>query len=255
MSSIKMTPIKRDLSIFDKFNFERKPVAVKYMLKKPDGIAKLNKPLALCEMLREAQAGIHFYAKKEDFECVGPFLLGMVEPDALFESGQVGPRLGVFEEPRTNRRLYQYVPMLQKNTVNCVAFSPLDKLSFNPDVLVISANPSQAEIILRATSYVTGKVWHSKLTSVMGCAWIFIYPYLSGELNYHVTNLVHGMKGRQVLPDGVFVISIPFDLLGSITENLKHIDWVLPEYIQDRDTNARHFDELIRTLGKESSTT
>ena len=47
MSSIKMTPIKRDLSIFNKFDFKRKPVAVKYMLKKPDGIAKLNKPLAL----------------------------------------------------------------------------------------------------------------------------------------------------------------------------------------------------------------
>jgi uncharacterized protein (DUF169 family) len=246
-----MSSIKRDFSIFNKFDFERKPVAVKYMLKKPDGIAKLKKPLALCEMLREAQAGGPFYAEKEDFECVGPFLLGMVEPDAIFESGQVGPRLGVFEEARTNRRLYQYVPMMHKNTVNSVVFSPLDKLSFNPDVLVISANPSQAEIILRAASYVTGQMWHSKLTPVMGCAWIFIYPYLSGELNYHVTNLVHGMRGRQVLPDGVFVISIPFDLLGSITENLKHIEWVLPEYIHDRDTNARHFDELIRTLEKE----
>jgi uncharacterized protein (DUF169 family) len=246
-----MSSIKRDFSIFNKFDFERKPVAVKYMLKKPDGIAKLNKPLALCEMLREAQAGDPFYAEKEDFECVGPFLLGMVEPDALFESGQVGPRLGVFEEARANERLYQYIPMMHKNTVNSVVFSPLDKLPFNPDVLVISANSSQAEIILRAASYVTGKMWHSKLTPVMGCAWIFIYPYLSGELNYHVTNLVHGMRGRHVLPDGVFVISIPFDLLGNITENLKQIEWVLPEYIQDRDTNARHFDELIRALEKE----
>ena len=246
-----MSSIKRDFSIFNKFDFERKPVAVKYMLKKPDGIAKLNKPLALCEMLREAQEGGPFYPEKADLACVGPFLLGMVEPDALFESGQVGPRLGVFEEARANERLYQYIPMMHKNTVNSVVFSPLDKLPFNPDVLVISANSSQAEIILRAASYVTGKMWHSKLTPVMGCAWIFIYPYLSGELNYHVTNLVHGMRGRHVLPDGVFVISIPFDLLGNITENLKQIDWVLPEYIQDRDTNPRHFDELIRALEKE----
>ncbi|MCJ7655148.1 MAG: DUF169 domain-containing protein [Dehalococcoidia bacterium] len=67
-----MSSIKRDLSIFNKFDFERKPVAIKYMLKKPEGIAKLKKPLALCEMLREAQAGSPFYAEKEDFECVGP---------------------------------------------------------------------------------------------------------------------------------------------------------------------------------------
>jgi uncharacterized protein (DUF169 family) len=247
-----MPPSYKDYSILDKFNFERKPVAVKYMLQKPEGIARLKKPIALCEMLREAQEGDPFYAGKEDFECVGPFLLGMVEPGALFESGQVGPRLGVFEEARTNRRLYQYVPMLHKDTVNYVAFSPLDKLSFNPDVLVISANPSQAEIILRAMSYVSGKMWQSKLSSVMGCSWIFIYPYVSGELNYHVTNLVHGMKGRQVLPDGVFVISVPFNLLGELTENLRHIEWVLPEYTQDRDTNARQFVELIQTLEKES---
>jgi len=244
--------IKRDLSIFDKFNFERKPVAVKYMLQKPEGIARLKKPIALCEMLREAQAGDPFYAGKEDFECVGPFLLGMVEPAALFESGQVGPRLGVYEESRTNGRLYQYVPMLHKNTVNYAAFSPLDKLSFNPDVLVVSANSNQAEIILRAASYVSGKMWHSKLTAVMGCSWMFIHPYVSGELNYHVTNLVHGMRGRQVLPDGVFVISIPFNLLNEITENLRNIEWVLPEFTNDRDTNARHFVELIQTLEKES---
>ena len=249
-----MSSIQRDLSIFNKFNFERKPIGVKYLLTKPDRIAKLNKKLALCEMLKEAQAGSPFYAEKEDFECVGPFLLGMVEPDALFESGQVGPRLGVFEEARANRRLYQYIPMLAKNTVNCVAFSPLDKLSFTPDVLVVSANPSQAEILLRAISYTTGKMWHSKLTPVMGCAWIFIYPYVSGELNYLVTNLVHGMKGRQVLPDGVFLISIPYDLLPSTIENLHHIEWVLPEYTQDRDTNSRKFEDLIETLTKELQT-
>ena len=42
-----------DLSIFDKFNFERKPVGVKYLLGKPDGIKQLNKKLALCEMFKE----------------------------------------------------------------------------------------------------------------------------------------------------------------------------------------------------------
>jgi hypothetical protein len=60
------------------------------------------------------------------------------------------------------------------------------------------------------------------------------------------------MRGRHVLPDGVFVISIPFDLLGPITENLQHLEWVLPEYVQDRDTNAREFVELIQALEKES---
>jgi uncharacterized protein (DUF169 family) len=246
-----MSTIQRDLSIFDQFNFAVKPVGIKYMLKKPDGINKLGKNIAFCELLKEAQLGTSFYFEQDNFECVGPFLLGMAEPDSLFESGQMGPRLGVFEEARANGRLYQFVPMLKKKTVKYVAVAPLDKINFSPDVFVITASPEQAEIILRASSYTSGKPWQSRLTPVMGCAWMFIHPYVSGELNYIITNLVHGMKGRQVLPDGMVVISIPFDLLPGIIENLHHIDWVLPEYTRDRDANSRAFNREIEEMVKE----
>ena len=175
-----MSPLRRDLSIFNKFNFERKPVGVKFLLYKPDGIEKLEKNMAFCEMLREAQEEAPFYAVKENFQCVGPILLGMVEHDPIFESGQMGPRLGIFEEARANRRLYQYIPRLERNTVNYVAFSPLDQLSFEPDVLILAADVMQLEIILRAMCYSTGKMWSSKGTPVMGCACLYIYPYGSG---------------------------------------------------------------------------
>jgi uncharacterized protein (DUF169 family) len=246
-----MAPIHRDLSIFRKFNFERPPVGVKFMLKKPEGIERIKKQIALCEMLKEAQTSGAFYATKDDFECVGPFILGMASPDDLFESGQMGPRLGVFEEARANARLYKYVPMMPRGTVRYAVFAPLDKLTFNPDVLTITATPSQAEVILRAMSYTTGKLWESKLTPVMGCAWMFVYPHLNGELNYFVTNIVHGMRGRHVLPDGVVVISIPWDLIPMITENLQHTEWVLPEFTRDRDTNAREFVKEIGEIIKE----
>ena len=143
-----MSSIQRDLSIFSKFKFEREPIGVKFLLMKPDGIEKLDKNLALCEMIREAQEASPFYATKEDFECVGPLLLGMVDHDPIFESGQIGPRLGIFREARVNRRLYQYIPKLGRDTVNYVAFSPLGKLSFEPDVLIVAANLSQTEILL-----------------------------------------------------------------------------------------------------------
>ncbi|MDH5782037.1 MAG: DUF169 domain-containing protein, partial [Dehalococcoidia bacterium] len=148
-----MSSIQQDLSIFNKFNFERPPVGIKFLLGKPDGIKRLDKTLAFCEMLREAQEAPPFYVTKEDFECVGPLILGMEEPDPIFESGQIGPRLGIFKEARANRRIYPVIPRLTQGTVNYVAFSSLDKLSFEPDVLIFTANPSQAEILLRAHSY------------------------------------------------------------------------------------------------------
>ncbi len=246
-----MSSIKQDLSIFNKFNFERPPVGVKFLATKPKGIKRLDKTLALCEMLREAQEKGPFYVTREDFECVGPLLLGMVEPDPIFESGMVGPMLGIFKEARANKRIYQYIPRMMKGTVNYVAFSPLNKLSFEPDVLVITANPSQAEIILRASSYTTGKMWSGRGTPVMGCAWIFVYPYLSGELNFTVTGLYSGMKTRRALPEGLIVISLPWDLLPGMVENLQDMEWVLPEFKETRDEHNETFKKIAETLKQE----
>jgi uncharacterized protein (DUF169 family) len=61
-----------DLSIFKKFKFERPPVGVKFLLNKPKGIAKLDKGLAFCEMLGEAQKSPPFYAVEDNFTCMGP---------------------------------------------------------------------------------------------------------------------------------------------------------------------------------------
>lgn len=246
-----MSSIKQDLSIFNKFNFERPPVGVKFLATKPKGIKRLDKTLALCEMLREAQEKGPFYVTRENFECVGPLLLGMVEPDPIFESGMIGPMLGIFNEARANKRIYQYIPRMMKGTVNYVAFSPLGKLSFEPDVLVVTANPSQAEIILRASSYTTGKMWSGRGTPVMGCAWIFVYPYLSGELNFTVTGLYSGMKARRALPEGLIVISLPWDLVRSIVENLQDMEWVLPEFKETRDEHNETFKRIAETLKQE----
>ena len=249
-----MSPIHRNLSIFNKFNFKRRPVGVKFLLTKPDGIKKLGKNLAFCEMLREAQDGSPFYVVKENFECVGPILLGMVESDPIFESGQMGPRLGIFEEARANRRLYPYIPRLERNTVNYVAFSSLDKLSFEPDVLILAADDIQLEIILRAMCYSTGKMWESKGTPVMACAWLYIYPYISRELNFILTNLSHGMRAKQVFPDGFILVAIPYDLLPLIIENLSQIEWLPPMYTEGKEAHDRKFQEVIEDLTQQLKT-
>jgi uncharacterized protein (DUF169 family) len=57
-----MSSRQRDYSIFDKFNFERKPVGITYSLRKPEGIEQLDKSVALCELSEEAQTSNPFYA-------------------------------------------------------------------------------------------------------------------------------------------------------------------------------------------------
>ena len=133
-----MKPLKQDLSIYKKFNFERVPVGIKFEFYKPEGIEPLNKSLALCEMVKEAQERkAPFYMIKDHENCFGTLALGMEEAPMFAESGQIGEKLELFQEPRANANLYNYLPTIPKGTINYVVFSSLDSLTFNPDILFI----------------------------------------------------------------------------------------------------------------------
>jgi uncharacterized protein (DUF169 family) len=245
-----MNTASTDLSIFEKFDFKLKPVGIKFLLYKPDDIGKLEKNLSICEMIREAQQSEPFYATVENFTCVGPVLTGMVDSDPVFESGHIGPSLGIFEEARANRRLYHYITKLERNSVNYIAFASIDKLTFAPDVLILSADGTQLEIILRAMCYATGKMWTSKGTPVIACSWLTTYPYISGEVNYILTDVSHGMKAKQVFPSGTILISIPFDKINPIIEGLQKIEWYPAMYTEGREAHDRKFRETIESLNK-----
>lgn len=246
-----MSSVQQDLSIFNRFRFERKPVGVKFLRTRPHGMKRLDKILDFCEMLVEAQNGNTFYVTKKNFTCVGPLILGMVDSDPVFESGRVGPELEIFKNARANRGIYRFLPKMAKNTANCVAFSPLEKLSFEPDVLIVAADPSQAEIILRANSYSTGNMWSAKGTPVAACAWVYIYPYVSGELNFMMPCFSFGMKSRRLFPEGVLLISIPRGLLPSIVKSLQDMKWVPHSFTIGREEHKKKARRIVKALRQE----
>jgi uncharacterized protein (DUF169 family) len=243
----------QDYSIFDEFDFEKKPVGVKFLTTLPEGIGKLDKVLDFCEMLVEAQEGKAFYATREEFTCIGPLLLGMVEEDPIFESGQVGPKLGAFKEVRANRRIYQHLPRLKKGVINYVVFAPLDKMTFEPDVLVLLASVTQAEILLRAGSYATGEVWSARGTTVAGCSWLYLYPYLTGETNLTVTGLGFGMRARRLFPEGMMLLSVPWDRLPGLIDNLREMDWEPPAFTLGREGHKKNVKRILGELQRKNS--
>ena len=250
-----MRPLKTDLSIYSEFKFERPPIGVNYFFHKPEGIEKLDKQLGLCEMVKEAQQrGTTFYFTREEENCIGKFFLGMMgDTTRRSDGGQLGVKLKLFQDGRANLRLRTFVPHLENGSVNYVAYSPIDKLAFEPDLLVIMGTPSQAEILLRAMTYSTGEMYESRATVVGMCASLYIYPYLTGKVNYTVTGLSYGMKGRQVFPDGLMLISIPYQWLPTITQNLKEMKWVPPGYtIGNREKFIEWDAQVTRETAQES---
>ena len=251
-----MEPLRTDLSIYRTFGFDKPPVGVKFLFFPPQGIERLDRPLAGCEMIQEAQNRTSpFYMSKEDETCFAKMALGMIDAPAFAESGQVGEKYEIFQEARANARLYEHIPMFKRGTVNYVVFSPLDAITFDPDVLLFYAKPHQAEILLRAMSYSTGALRETKSTQVLGCAWLLVYPYQSGKVNFTVTGLDFGMIGHHVFSPGYLLISVPFNWIPTITTNLKEMKWTLPAYTDSREEFIKREEKVVTELIEQSQET
>jgi len=245
-----MNTKKPDYSIFDKFKFERKPVGVKYSMEKPEGIKETGKDLALCEAFKEAQTSEPFYLTK--VQC-GEQVLGQAEYPPLMYGGQLGPMFSMFKNPGANRRIYDYVPHLPLNSVKYIIHASIDNMDFDPDLLIFTCKPSQAEVILRASSFSDGKMWNAKGTTCLACAWIYAHPYLFGEINWTVTGLGFSMKARDVLPDGLIIITVPFDAISPLMENLKQMEWEPYWFKLGREGFVKEVKKRSSELGKKMS--
>ena len=111
---------------------------------------------------------------------------------------------------------------------------------------MLTDDVSQSEIILRAMTYTTGEKICSKMTFVMGCSWIFAYPYVSGNVNYVTSGMGSGIKANKVFEPGGQIISIPFNWLPTIARNLREMDWVLPLYT---DQAGKVIEKVYAELG------
>lgn len=221
-----MKPKTLDYAILDRFALTRKPVGVKFLPYRPDGFERIQRSLNFCQMFVEAQTSAPFYVQREDLHCVEPLILGMESFDPVLLSGLVGEMDDLYEELRANQKIYQLVPRMLQGSVKSVVFSAVDQITFDPDVLIVTTdNMDQARTIMRASVYSTGETWSSKGTPVLACSWMYIYPYLSGEVNYVVTGMSMGMQTLQVLPQGLMIICVPWQKLPMILTNLQKMNW------------------------------
>ena len=220
-----MASTSHDFSALKRFKFQYKPIGIKFLPSKPDGIELLNKEMNFCEMIKEAQENKPFYVAPNQWKCVEPFILGFEDFEPIYISGMVGSETGLFREARANRQMYLNLPIMLKGSVKYVAFSSTDQLGFDPDVLILTATIDQAPTLLRALNYSSGEPIVSKTTPVVACSWIMIYPALSGEMNYVVTGFELGMHALNIFPAGLFLISIPWQKIPIALENLALIPY------------------------------
>lgn len=225
------------------------PVAVKFYAVKPENFGlkykHTDKRMSLCQFVSYAQkTHSSFYIDKTNEDCMGRTVLGMVQEPPLGASGQAGFDFGVFRNQDANSRLYYNIPVAIRDTINYVIFSPIDQCEFNPDVVVFVGDTDMADIVMRATSYISGDLWESKSSSVLSCAWTYMYTWLSGKVNHCQTGMHHGMGRRKVYPKGLHIVSVPYQKLDEVCLALRQMDWQLISF----RPNDKDQDELRRRM-------
>lgn len=223
--------------LFQKLRLEAPVVALKFCFECPEGVPRVDRKMSFCEFVKYAQiSGREFYTTKEDDNCFGKMVLGMIPKPPLAASGQAGYDFGVFKSQAPNARLYHLITTLTPGAVNYVVFSPLPLCKFDPDLVICVAQLPQAEILLRATSYISGDLWESRTSSVLSCAWMYSYPYVSGRVNFCITGMHHGMKRRGTYPPGRYILAIPYQKLDEVIQALEEMDWELIAMRKDEES-------------------
>ena len=248
---------EKEREIFEKLELNYPAVAIKFCRNKPLGFeqAEGNKPL--CMYLSQAQKEEKaFYITVENEGCMGKVVLGMESLESpigsVHMSGLVGKQLGAYRTKAANARLYYEAPMLKFGAVNYVVFCPVSICEFNPDLIVCVADTEKADIILRASSYISGDLWESKCSYVMSCAWTYIYPYLNGKVNHLFTGMHFGLKKFGDYPAGLHIISIPYQKIPEMMEALSEMEWEIPMLREDAGMEGpakKAMDELVMNAG------
>ena len=240
-------------SVIDKLGLDLSPIGLYYDLFRPEDIPPLEMGLdkSLCEILRYAQEKqqAFYFTKDHPENCVGKIMVGMDSFPPGAEAGQIGPRLGVFNEARCNARLYYSVKRLPLGSVNYVSFVPYRQLKRVPDVLVFAGPAAKLEPVMRAATYSTGEGYHSECTPVMGCSWFMVYPYMTGKINFMVPAFVHGPHGRHLWPSDTVVVSVPYQWVPTVLTNLAEMPLELPGHA-GKEVYYSEFNGILDDLAK-----
>lgn len=242
---------EEDLAKFEELNFPQKPVAVGLSIKKPEGVERLDEKIRLCDMVSLARVRDPFYTESEHHTCeAGWSVLGYGDPPQQFKSGTFACELTGFKTARAGSRPYHHNPKLIKKQINYVAFSTLDKLTFEPDLLLLCTDEMSTLRVLRALVWSTGKTLESRVTLTMECSWYIAYPYISGEVNHFPGSVGYATHRAKTWEPGETAVCIPYEKVQMLMENLRDI----PRWEPAMDEEGMKFKQDIReNLGLDTS--
>ncbi|MGB9941065.1 DUF169 domain-containing protein [Methanosarcina sp.] len=204
------------------------PVAVKLVPKGgeiPAGIKKVGEVMTHCQFIdRVRRTGEEFYTSCEDHMCkIGSGTLGLNELPAEVPSGEsYYKEFGLFSTQGAARRTAEMMPVLPSSSTEVVMYSPLEKTTFVPDIVVLLCNPKQIMILIQSYMYRNGGRLEASFTGTQSlCAEGIVQTYKEGKIGVGFGCL--GSRTFSKMEDEEMIMGIPVELLADVVSGLKEI--------------------------------
>ncbi len=209
----------------EKLGLEKSPVAIKFILREkdlPEGIEKLDKPIRHCEMVQKAAQGAVFYATFEEQACKGgAAAIGAGEAPEKLKTGEFYYDLGRFSSLGAAKRTMDAIPKIDIRSY-AIVYAPLEKVSFDPDVIVVIANPAQAMKLSQALVYTLGGRVEADFAGIQSiCA-----DAVAGPFTRKTANITLGCSGSRQYADikeNEVIIGLNAENIGCVVNALQQI--------------------------------
>lgn len=206
------------------------PLALKMLEREkdiPEGAVRpvrdLGYHLALCQgFAKSRKEGTLLAMLKDDMWCPEPVIgYGLAEPPQYFLDGH--NRYPSDAKTLEIGSIWAHdMPRLEVGRYIGLAFAPLRKINFEPDVVVVYCNPAQLTQMLIAVNRIEGYDVRSQLSGHAGCVY-YAVPALR-DRKFNVASPCAGDRMFAMAQDDELVFTFPKERIEEFIEALRYLD-------------------------------
>jgi uncharacterized protein (DUF169 family) len=193
------------------------PVAVAVMPEPPQDLKRWRRKATLCIMIQSARRGATFYCSGGSIVCGGRAHLGMAQSPVRDLEGFMVHREKLVASREAAHRLLDLTRERAPNLGSYLAFSPLEKAGFTPDVVLFVGTPLQIGRILFLDAFETGEI-----DTVHGeplCSGGIAVPITTGKIGISFLDIACRAFGRYKAEE--MAVGVPYDRMPRIVASLE----------------------------------
>lgn len=205
-------------------NLKTSPVSVKLFEKEKDAeeiFEKTNKTIH-CQAIITASKGKSFYGTIAEIGCpIGAGILGLKKLPETILNGSQFDKMNVTSSQESGKALIDSVA--KNNTIEAIAYMPLEDSKIEPDVVVVIAKPRQIFDLIRANTYQEGK----RMDNSVGGTQSLCGDIVVNSIQTNDPHISFGCMGSHIateLQEDQVIIGIPISKLEEIANSLNIIN-------------------------------